>query len=76
LTSASPTPNGILSYKDHGLLICEVQVLKKTAQKFFPGPVYRDFQEDMSDLMNINAGTEKQLRIIERIRWGYSKWLG
>ncbi|KAJ9299326.1 hypothetical protein DTO271G3_2948 [Paecilomyces variotii] len=76
LTSASPTPNGILSYKDHGLLICEVQVLKKTAAKFFPGPVYRDFQEDMSDLMNINAGTEKQLRIIERIRWGYSKWLG
>ncbi|KAL1865952.1 Nuclear control of ATPase protein 2 [Paecilomyces lecythidis] len=76
LTSASPTPNGILSYKDHGLLICEAQVLKKAAKKFFPGPVYHDFEEDMSDLMNINAGVEKQLRIVERIRWGYSKWLG
>ncbi|GAD94864.1 hypothetical protein CPC735_061700 [Paecilomyces variotii No. 5] len=76
LTSATPTPNGILSYKDHGLLICEAQVLKKAGKKIFPGPVYHDFEEDMGDLMNINAGVEKQLRIVERIRWGYSKWLG
>jgi len=75
LTSSVPTSNGALSYEDHGLLICEVHTVHQMARSVFPGVLYRDFQEDMSDLTDINAGVEKQLKVLERIRWTYSKWL-
>ncbi|PVH73344.1 ATP synthase regulation protein NCA2 [Cadophora sp. DSE1049] len=75
LTLATPTHNNLLSYKDHGLLLCEVHVLRQRAHKLFPNNVEREFLEDLSDLGNINSGIGQQLRVLERIRWGYAKWL-
>lgn len=75
LTLAVPTENNLLSYKDHGLLLCEVHVLRERTQSLFPGNVKREFLEDVGDLCNINGGIQAQLRVLERIRWGYSKWL-
>ena len=74
-TSATTTPNGILSYKDHGLLVCEVHVLRQKAVQVLPSVVYHEFQEDVDDLMDIRTGVERQLRVVERIRWAYGKWL-
>jgi nuclear-control-of-ATPase protein 2 len=75
LTLATPTQTGILSYKDHGLLLCEVHVLRERAHTLFPGEIEREFLEDVSDLCNINSGIQVQLKVLERIRWAYSKWL-
>lgn len=75
LTLAAPTPNNVLSYKDHGLLLCEVHVLRTQAKGLFPGEVEREFLEDVKDLCNINSGIQTQLKVLERIRWAYSKWL-
>lgn len=75
LTLATPTQNNLLSYKDHGLLLCEVHVLRTRARRLFPGEIEREFREDVSDLCNINSGIQTQLKVLERIRWGYSKWL-
>jgi nuclear-control-of-ATPase protein 2 len=75
LTLATPTQNNLLSYKDHGLLLCEVHVLRERAHTLFPGEVEREFLEDVSDLCNINSGIQAQLKALERIRWAYSKWL-
>lgn len=75
LTLAIPTENNLLSYKDHGLLLCEVHVLRERARRLFPGEVKREFLEDVSDLCDINSGISTQLKVLERIRWGYSKWL-
>lgn len=75
LTLAVPAQNSLLSYKDHGLLLCEVHVLRERARRLFPGEIKREFLEDVADLCNINSGIPTQLRVLERIRWGYSKWL-
>lgn len=75
LTLATPTQTGILSYKDHGLLLCEVHVLRERAHRLFPGEIEREFLEDVKDLCNINSGSQVQLKVLERIRWAYSKWL-
>ncbi|KAE8442099.1 hypothetical protein EG329_003857 [Mollisiaceae sp. DMI_Dod_QoI] len=75
LTQATPTQNNLLSYKDHGLLLCEVHVLRKRAHRLFPGEIEREFLEDVADLCNINSGIQAQLKVLERIRWGYGKWL-
>ena len=75
LTMASPTESNVLSYKDHGLLLCEVHVLRKQARRLFPGDIEREFLEDVADLVNINSGIAAQLKVLERIRWGYAKWL-
>lgn len=75
LTLATPTQNNLLSYKDHGLLLCEVHVLRKRAHRLFPGDIEREFLEDVADLCNINSGIQAQLKVLERIRWGYGKWL-
>ena len=75
LTQATPTENNILSYKDHGLMLCEVHELRKRAQGLFPGEVQREFLEDVGDLCAISSGIQIQLKVLDRIRWGYSKWL-
>lgn len=75
LTLATPTQTGILSYKDHGLFLFEVHVLRGRAKRLFPGEIEREFLEDVQDLCNINSGIQVQLQVLERIRWAYSKWL-
>lgn len=75
LTTSTPTENGMLSYKDHGLLLCEGHVLRQRAAKVLPGNVQRDFVEDFNDLMDIRMGVDRQVKVLERIHWAYSKWL-
>ncbi|XDG06836.1 hypothetical protein ABKA04_006451 [Annulohypoxylon sp. FPYF3050] len=74
LSEATPTPNNLLSYKDHGLLVCEVHVLRRLAQNLIPADIEKDFLEDLDDLANLK-GIQSQLRALDRIRWAYSKWL-
>ncbi|OTB06380.1 hypothetical protein M426DRAFT_319116 [Hypoxylon sp. CI-4A] len=74
LSEATPTPNNLLSYKDHGLLVCEVHVLRRLANSLLPADIEKDFLEDLDDLANLK-GIQSQLRALDRIRWAYSKWL-
>lgn len=69
-----PIENNVLSYKDHGLLVCEVHVLRRLAHKLLPHDVEKDFLEDLDDLANMK-GVSLQARAMDRIRWAYSKWL-
>ncbi|KAI1409090.1 NCA2-domain-containing protein [Hypoxylon sp. FL1857] len=74
LSEATPSPNNLLSYKDHGLLVCEVHVLRRLALSLIPADILKDFLEDLDDLANLK-GIQSQLRALDRIRWAYSKWL-
>lgn len=74
LTSSSPSANGILSYEDHGVLICEAELLLQRARFSLNEPQYREFQEDIRDLMDFRQGIDRQLKVVERIRWAYSRY--
>lgn len=75
LTNATLSPEGMLTYKDNGLLLCDIHVLRQTAARLLPGNVLRDFLEDVSDLMNTGQGVDRQLKAVERLHWAYGKWL-
>ncbi|PHH87244.1 hypothetical protein CDD83_9136 [Cordyceps sp. RAO-2017] len=74
LSEARPTENNVLSYKDHGLLLCEVHVLRNLAGRLVPRDVEKEFLEDLDDLANIK-GIQIQAKALDRIRWAYSRWL-
>jgi len=74
LTNSTPTEFGELYYKDHGLLLCEVHVLRQQAKKNMPDQVHREFIEDLDELVDVRTGVKKQIRVVERIRWSYLKW--
>ncbi|QUC22557.1 uncharacterized protein UV8b_06798 [Ustilaginoidea virens] len=74
LSEARPTENNVLSYKDHGLLLCEVHVLRSYSRNLMPRDVEKEFLEDLEDLANIK-GVQVQTKALERIRWAYAKWL-
>ncbi|KAL4758421.1 NCA2 family protein [Aspergillus foveolatus] len=73
LSTSSLTGDGRLSCKDHGLLICDVEILLKKGRTMLKGEDLRSFQEDASDLINVNEAA-KQLQIVQRMAWTYSKW--
>ncbi|KAH6660710.1 ATP synthase regulation protein NCA2-domain-containing protein [Truncatella angustata] len=73
-SEATPSPNNLLSYRDHGLLVCEVHVLRRLAHSLIPADVEREFLEDLDDLANLK-GIQSQVRALDRIRWAYAKWL-
>ncbi|KAI9167045.1 ATP synthase regulation protein NCA2 [Paramyrothecium foliicola] len=74
LSEARPTENNVLSYKDHGLLLCELHMLRSFAKKLMPRIIEKEFLEDLEDLAN-GRGIQVQARALERIRWAYSRWL-
>ncbi|KAF7545070.1 hypothetical protein G7Z17_g9456 [Cylindrodendrum hubeiense] len=74
LSEARPTESNLLSYKDHGLLLCEVHVLRNLVDRLMPRDIGREFLEDLDDLSNMK-GIQLQARALERIRWAYGKWL-
>ncbi|KAG5983368.1 hypothetical protein E4U55_000106 [Claviceps digitariae] len=74
LSEARPTENNVLSYKDHGLLLCEVHVLRSFAGNLMPRATHKEFLEDLDDLSNIK-GLQVQTKALERIRWAYARWL-
>ncbi|KAL1838727.1 hypothetical protein VTJ49DRAFT_2264 [Mycothermus thermophilus] len=73
-TTTTSQDNNIISYRDHGLLVCEVHVLRELAQGVLPGDVEKEFLEDLDDLANLK-GLPVQMRALERIRWAYAEWL-
>ncbi|KAL0265299.1 Nuclear control of ATPase protein 2 [Diplodia seriata] len=75
LTNAQPTKYGELFYKDHGLLLCEVHVLRQLASRVLPGRAFHDFLEELEDLVDIRTGVAKQRKVVKRMRWAYAKWL-
>ena len=75
LTASTPSDNGMLSYRDHGLLLCEVHVFRQRAMRILPGDIGREFLEEIDELVNIRTGIIRQVKVVERIRWAYSKWL-
>ncbi|KAL8790575.1 MAG: hypothetical protein Q9195_006319 [Heterodermia aff. obscurata] len=76
LTGSTPSNNGgMLSYKEHGMILCEVHVLRQKAQRILPGEIYIEFLEEINDLVDIRTGVERQIRVVDRIRWAYGKWL-
>jgi nuclear-control-of-ATPase protein 2 len=75
LVGSTPSANGMLSYKDHGMLLCEVHILRQRAQRTLPGEINNELLEDINDLIDLRTGVERQVRVVERIRWAYSKWL-
>lgn len=75
LIGSTPTDNGWLSYKDHGMLLCEVHILRQKAQRILPGEIFNEFLEEVNDLVDLRTGVDRQIRVVGRIRWAYSKWL-
>ncbi|KAI9832715.1 MAG: Nuclear control of ATPase protein 2 [Phylliscum demangeonii] len=52
-----------LSYKEHGLLLCQVHELRQLATRILPAEAYREFLEDVHDLENMRIGIERQSKI-------------
>ncbi|CCX08314.1 ATP synthase regulation protein NCA2-domain-containing protein [Pyronema domesticum] len=66
---------GCLNFKEHGLLMCEVHVLREDARRVFNRALWGEFVADLEELVDVRGGVQKQMKIGERIRWAYSRWL-
>lgn len=76
LTSADPDANqGLLSFKDHGLVLCEIYLLQEYAKSVLPKDVLGDFTEEMEDLADIRKKIRRQRKIVKRVRWAFAKWI-
>ncbi|KAI9721025.1 MAG: hypothetical protein M1812_002504 [Candelaria pacifica] len=75
LSASTSSNNGMLSYKEHGLLLCEIHVLRQNSQRVLPGDIHREFLEEVDDLVDIRTGVNRQLKVVERMRWAYARWL-
>ncbi|TKA82050.1 hypothetical protein B0A55_01523 [Friedmanniomyces simplex] len=75
LTHSEPTEFGELCYKDQGLLLCEVHVLREAAEKSMPGRVFREFGEDVEELCDVRVGVGRQKAAAARVRWAYARYL-
>lgn len=60
---------GRLNYKEHGLLLCEVHVLRQNASKVLSREILGEFNADLEDLVDVGSGVKSQLRVLDRIRW-------
>lgn len=74
LAASTPASSGMLTYKHHGMLLCEVHVLQQQAATLLPRNVYNELREDIQELIDLRSGIERQLRVVERIRWAYSRY--
>ena len=74
LTGATPTESGECSYRDHGQLLCEVHLLRQAARGVLPRRIFHDLLVEIEELVNVRSGLERQQKVVERIRWAYSKW--
>ncbi|KAI5794418.1 ATP synthase regulation protein NCA2-domain-containing protein [Peziza echinospora] len=72
---SSSTQKETLLYKEHGLLLCEMVVLRELAKNSLPKHIYGEFAEEMNDLANIHIGIYKQQRVVDRVKWAYAKWI-
>ncbi|GFF79027.1 NCA2-domain-containing protein [Aspergillus lentulus] len=63
LTLSTPTDSGVLTYKDHGLLVCGADILLQKAATVLRGADLREFQEDIGDLLDIHIGIQRQTQV-------------
>ena len=75
LTLSRPSPNHTIPYRDRGLLLYEIHMLRQLGQATLPGEVTRDFLEDLNDLVESRSGVSGQLRIVDRIQRAYGKYI-
>ena len=75
LVDSNPTDFGELLYRDQGLLLCEVHVLRQAAEKAMPTEIYREFSEEAEELCDVRIGVDRQRKVAERMRWAYARWL-
>lgn len=75
LTNADVDEDGIISEENHGILLCESHLLRQRAAAVLPGNTKREFLQDLNDLLDIKAGVGRQINVLRRIEWAYSKWL-
>ncbi|KAE8148857.1 ATP synthase regulation protein NCA2-domain-containing protein [Aspergillus avenaceus] len=74
LTLSASTATGLLTSRDHGLLICDAEVLLRKADLILRGADRRTFQEDLNDLVN-QRGIDRQFDIIDRMSWTHSEYI-
>ncbi|KAI8937081.1 hypothetical protein NX059_006298 [Plenodomus lindquistii] len=74
LSGATANEFGEMSYRDHGLLLCEVHLLRQAASGSLPRRMFQEFLVEIDELVDVRSGLVKQQRVVERIRWAYSKW--
>ncbi|KAF2191360.1 NCA2-domain-containing protein [Zopfia rhizophila CBS 207.26] len=67
LVGATTTEFGEMSYKDHGLLLCEVHLLRQVASTILPRRIFHDFLEEIDELVDIRSGLERQQKVVDRI---------
>ncbi|KAL8932886.1 MAG: hypothetical protein Q9216_006629 [Gyalolechia sp. 2 TL-2023] len=75
LNGSVPSNNGMLSYKDHGMLLCEIHILRQSSHRVMPANVFAEFLEELNELTDLQTGVERQVRVVDRIRWAYSMWM-
>ncbi|KAK6543326.1 Nuclear control of ATPase protein 2 [Orbilia ellipsospora] len=65
-----------LTFKEHGLLLCEIHVLRELAGYVLPrGVVMKEFLEDLEEMGSIRNGVLAQRGVVERVRWAYAQWM-
>ena len=65
----------LLSFKDHGLLLCEVDLLRATSARVLGGTDRKEFLQDTNDLVDLSMGITRQQQAVDRIWRGYWQWL-
>lgn len=75
LIGSLPSNNGMLPYKDHGMLLCEIHILRQSARRVMPGDIFAEFLSEINELVDLHTGIERQIRVIDRIRWAYHQWM-
>ncbi|KAJ5895481.1 hypothetical protein N7495_007172 [Penicillium taxi] len=71
ILSSASVSDGIISYRDSGRLICEAEALLQQVKAMLGSMQYQEFREDIQDLLDMQSGVEKQIRVVDRIRWTY-----
>ncbi|KAL5384206.1 hypothetical protein PMIN06_011786 [Paraphaeosphaeria minitans] len=74
LVGATANEFGEMYYRDHGLLLCEVHLLRQEASRVLPRRMFHDFLQEIDELVKIQSGLQRQQKVVERIRWAYSRW--
>lgn len=75
LTASPQTNEGMLSIEEYGLLVCEAIVLRDIAARTFSKQALRNFTQDFDDLIDNTSDVGRQIRVADRIRWAYARWL-
>lgn len=71
--TASRTADGVLSYQDHGILLCDTEALLHKGRETLGRVDRHEFQKDIRELVDVRQGVERQLQVVERMRWGYTR---